>query len=163
MTVVARSCRWICTSGLSAPLRSGRTAPSAREDRKPRVAGGAAGPPSASLYLYLSRGLTKRQIAVAPGGDAHVVWLDAREGKGNCLFYAKVTGGKPGRNVRITPPVCPCCAPGIALDGKGNPFVAYREMADDASREIFLTISRDGGNSFAKPARVNRKDTRIPD
>lgn len=103
------------------------------------------------------------QLAVAPNGDTHVVWLDERGGKGNSLWYTKVSAGKPGKNVKISPPVCPCCAPGIALDGKGNPFIAYREMADDGSREIFLTMSRDGGKSFTPPNRVNRKDTRIPD
>ena len=103
------------------------------------------------------------QIAVAPGGDAHVVWLDNREGKGNCLFYAKVSGGKVAKNVKISPLVCPCCAPGIALDGKGNPWVVYREMSDDASREIFLTISRDAGKTFSPPGRVNRKETKLPD
>ncbi|MEK7465862.1 MAG: sialidase family protein [Planctomycetota bacterium] len=103
------------------------------------------------------------QLAVSDAGDAHVVWLDDRAGKGNSLWYAKVSGGKVGKNVKISPPVCPCCAPGIAIDGKGNPFVAYREMADDSSREIFLTMSRDGGKSFAPPARVNKKDTKIPD
>lgn len=103
------------------------------------------------------------QLAVAPNGDAHVSWLDNRDGKGNCLFYARVSGGKVSKNVKITPPVCPCCAPGIALDGKGNPFVAYREMADDASREVFLTLSRDAGKTWTPPGRVNKKDTKIPD
>ncbi|MCE9584541.1 MAG: glycoside hydrolase [Planctomycetes bacterium] len=103
------------------------------------------------------------QIAVAPSGEAHVVWLDNREGKGNCVWYARISGGKASKNVRLTPPCCPCCAPGIGLDGKGNPFVVYREMTDDGSREIFMTVSRDGGKSFSPTARVNRKDTRIPD
>lgn len=103
------------------------------------------------------------QLAVSAAGEAHIVWLDDRERKGNCLYYAKFTGGKLSKNVRISPAVCPCCAPGIAIDGKGNPFVAYREMADDGSREIFLTISRDAGKSFTPPARVNKKETKIPD
>jgi hypothetical protein len=103
------------------------------------------------------------QLAVARDGTAHVVWLDERGGKGNSLWHSRVTEGKPGRNAKISPPVCPCCAPGIALDGKGNPLVIYREMADDGSREIFLTTSRDAGRSFTPPNRVNRKETRIPD
>lgn len=103
------------------------------------------------------------QLAVAPNGDAHLVWLDSRDGKGNSLCYARVSGGKVSKNVKISPPVCPCCAPGMALDGKGNPFVAYREMADDGSREVFLTLSRDGGKAWTPPGRVNKKDTKIPD
>ncbi|KAF0244706.1 MAG: hypothetical protein FD180_2298 [Planctomycetota bacterium] len=103
------------------------------------------------------------QLAVSVAGDAHIVWLDDRAGKGNSLWYAKASGGKLSKNMKISPPVCPCCAPGIAIDAKGNPFVAWREMADDGSREIFLTISRDAGKSFTPPARVNKKDTKIPD
>lgn len=102
------------------------------------------------------------QLAVAPNGDAHVVWLDCRGGKGNELFYAKLSGGKVSKNLKISPPVCPCCAPGIALDGKGNPWVAYRD-GSGGSREIFLTLSRDAGKSWTPPARVNKKDTKIPD
>ncbi|MBI2923471.1 MAG: exo-alpha-sialidase [Planctomycetes bacterium] len=102
-------------------------------------------------------------MAVAPDGSVHLVWLDNREGKGNCLFYAKHSGGKLGRNVRITNAVCPCCAPGITVDGRGNPVVLYREMADDASREIFMTTSRDLGKSWSTPARFNKKDSLIPD
>jgi hypothetical protein len=101
------------------------------------------------------------QLAVSPAGDAHIVWNDERDGKGQCLYYAKVSGGKVAKNMKITPPVCPCCAPGIGLDGKGNPFVAFRTMSDDSSREILLTISRDGGKSWSAPARVNKRETKI--
>lgn len=102
-------------------------------------------------------------MAVAADGTVHLVWLDNREGKGNCLFYAKHAGGKITRNVRITNAVCPCCAPGITVDGRGNPVVLYREMADDASREIFMTTSRDLGKTWSPPARFNKKDSLIPD
>lgn len=103
------------------------------------------------------------QLGIGPDGVGHVVWLDEREGKGQQVWYAKLTEGKAGKNLRISPPVCPCCAPGLAVDGKGNPVVAWREMSDDGSREIFLTLSKDGGKGFAAAVRVNRKDTMVPD
>ena len=65
-------------------------------------------------------------MAVAPDGTVHVVWLDAREGKGNCLFYARHAGGKFTKNVRLTNAVCPCCAPGMAIDGRGNQWSTAR-------------------------------------
>ena len=84
-------------------------------------------------------------MAVAPDGTVHVVWLDAREGKGNCLFYARHAGGKFTKNVRLTNAVCPCCAPGMAIDGRGN-----RGLPRDGGRReprIFATTSRDLGRT----------------
>ncbi len=102
-------------------------------------------------------------LAVAPSGEAHVAWLDMRSRrKGQDLYYAKVVDGKPGRNVKIGATLCECCAPGMALDGSGNPVVAWRDGASSDSRPIWISISKDGGKSFSAPARVNQVETRVP-
>jgi hypothetical protein len=102
-------------------------------------------------------------LAVAPSGEAHVTWLDMRgREKGQDLYYAKVVDGKPGRNVKIGATLCECCAPGLALDGAGNPVITWRDGASSDSRPIWISISKDGGKSFAAPARVNQVETRVP-
>lgn len=102
-------------------------------------------------------------LAIAPSGAAHVSWLDARgRAKGQDLYYAKVADGKPGPNVKIGATLCECCAPGIALDGAGNPVIAWRDGASSDNRPIWLSLSKDGGKSFSAPARVNHVETRVP-
>jgi hypothetical protein len=93
-------------------------------------------------------------MAMAPNGDVHVAWLDLRDGATNCLWYARVAGDKVGRNAKISGPVCECCAPGLAVDDRGNPFIVVRE-GKKSDRAILMTVSRDGGKSFAPPAPVN--------
>ena len=93
---------------------------------------------------------------------AHVAWLDLRlnRPRNQSLAYAKIVRGKVGRNlIASAGPLCECCAPGLAVDGKGNPILAYREGGTKRSREIFLALSRNGGRSFGRPARVNRGAT----
>ncbi|HZL71806.1 MAG TPA: sialidase family protein [Planctomycetota bacterium] len=101
-------------------------------------------------------------MAVAPNGEAHVAWLDMRSRtKGQDLYYAKIVDGKPGKNVKIGATLCECCAPGLALDGAGNPVIAWRDGASSDSRPIWISISKDGGKSFSPPARVNQVETRV--
>ena len=101
-------------------------------------------------------------MVVAPSGEAHVAWLDMRgRTKGQDLYCSKVVDGKPGRNVRIGATLCECCAPGLALDGAGNPVVAWRDGASTDSRPIWISMSRDGGKSFSAPARANQVETRV--
>jgi hypothetical protein len=98
-------------------------------------------------------------LAVSPAGEAHVAWLDIRSrAKGQDLYYARVEGGKVGKNVPVASDVCECCAPGLAVDSRGNPLLAYREGgAGKPSREIYVRYSTDRGASFSKPAQINRK------
>jgi hypothetical protein len=102
-------------------------------------------------------------MAVAPDGSAHVSWLDMRERKrGQDLYYTTVRGGKVSKNVKVAEDVCECCAPGLAVDDKGNPVVAYREGGPKESRELFAMRSTDGGASFGKAVRLNRRDSNEP-
>lgn len=100
-------------------------------------------------------------MAVAPSGDVHLAWLDNRSPETTALYYAKVTEGgrKVGKNLEIGGPLCECCAPGLAVDGEGNPCVVYREGGERPSRELFLTVSGDGGSTFRPSRRLNSSPT----
>ena len=102
-------------------------------------------------------------MTASSNGDVHVAWLDLRQReKGQDLFYAKVTdqGKKVSRNVPVAGPLCECCAPGMAVDGKGNPMLFWRE-GGKTNRALFLAMSTNGGSSFAKTARVNQGESKI--
>jgi len=101
-------------------------------------------------------------MAVAPSGETHVAWLDMRgREKGQDLYYAKVVDGKPGMNLKIAATLCECCAPGIAVDGEGNPIVSWRDGAVSDNRPVWISRSKDGGRTFSAPARVNSVETRV--
>jgi hypothetical protein len=101
-------------------------------------------------------------LAVAPTGEAHVAWLDLRgRSKGQDLYYAKVADGKRGRNLKVGATLCECCAPGIAVDGSGNPCIAWRDGASSDSRPIWISISKDAGRTFNSRGRMNETETRV--
>lgn len=96
-------------------------------------------------------------LAAAPNGDVYVAWLDHRQREqGQDLAYVKITdrGTKVGRNALLPGPICECCAPGLAVNAKGTPYVLYRE-GGKTNRSIFL------GVGFATPTKVNAADTKI--
>lgn len=95
---------------------------------------------------------------LAAGADhAYVAWLDlrARE-KGQDLFVAKVTekGKKISRNSPLASSLCECCAPGLALDPKGTPVLAYRDGAGKSNRPIFLAAG-------SRSLRVNTQESKV--
>lgn len=102
-------------------------------------------------------------LAAAPNGDVFVAWLDLRNrDKGQDLAVAKITdqGRKISKNLLLPGPLCECCAPGLAVDGKGNPLVLFRE-GGKTNRSIFLGMSSNGGASFPKINRLNQEGTKI--
>jgi hypothetical protein len=105
-------------------------------------------------------------LAVSPGGDVHVAWLDRRlrgNNPGKDLAYAKVTdqGKRVHKNVMLQGPICECCAPGLATDAKGNPVLVYREGGKQSNRQVFIAISPNGGTSFPKVARLNQGESKV--
>jgi hypothetical protein len=101
-------------------------------------------------------------MAVAPDGIVHIAWLDhrGRLERGQDLYYARVVNGVVGKNVKVASTVCECCAPGLAVDHAGHPFLAYREGGAKESREIFALRSTDQGRTFTPAVQVNQQPTR---
>ena len=102
-------------------------------------------------------------LAASPKGGAVVAWLDLRQReKGQDLFVARIAdrGRTVSRNVPVALNLCECCAPGLALDGKGDPVLVYRE-GGTTNRRIFLTRSPDGGASFGPPVQLNRGESKV--
>jgi len=98
-------------------------------------------------------------LAAGSNGDVYAAWLDLRNrDKGQDLAYVKISdqGRKISRNGLLPGPLCECCAPGLAVDAKGNPMVLYRE-GGKVNRSIFLAM----GPSLSKVARVNTGETKI--
>lgn len=97
-------------------------------------------------------------MTASPDGTVHVAWLDMRQGrgKGQFLTYAKVTdaGKKAARNAVLAGPLCECCAPGIAVDAKGTPHIAYREGGGKTNRQIFY-------GAAGKFNRVNQAESKV--
>jgi hypothetical protein len=93
-------------------------------------------------------------LAVAKDGTAHIVWLDARDNRGNSLWYARCSDTKVGRNLKLAGPVCECCAPDIAVDHVGNPTVVVRE-AKKGDRGIVLLRSENSGKTFGTSTRIS--------
>jgi hypothetical protein len=103
-------------------------------------------------------------LAAGPAGEVFAAWLDLRQqSKGQDLAWTKITdqGRKVARNQILPGPICECCAPGLAVDAKGNPILVYREGGKSASRQIFMAVSSNGGASFARVARINQGDTKV--
>lgn len=101
--------------------------------------------------------------AASPGEGAFTAWLDLRRReKGQDLFGARISGrGRPvSGNLPLAADLCECCAPGVAVDGKGNPVIVYRE-GSRTNRRIFLIRSTDGGASFGTPLRIDRRDSKV--
>ena len=103
-------------------------------------------------------------MGVAADGTVHVAWLDMRQGNGQRLAYARITGRgrKVSRTLLLAGPLCECCAPGLAVDSKGNPLLAYREGGTKKSRAIYFGMSARKGSSFSRFIRVNKGETRVP-
>jgi hypothetical protein len=102
-------------------------------------------------------------------GDFQVAWLDVKAGKPPALCYSKfgADGKRSGKVVVVNANPCEKCPPAIAVDGKGNPCVAWRESNHDAAskehRQIYMACSTDGGRSFAAAQRLNSVDSGISD
>jgi hypothetical protein len=98
-------------------------------------------------------------LAASPNGDVFVAWLDLRNrDKGQDLAWVKITdqGRKIGKNQILAGPLCECCAPGLAVDAKGNPTVIYRESGKK-NRPIVMAT----GPSLSRVARVNQAESRV--
>jgi hypothetical protein len=107
-------------------------------------------------------------MAVAPDGQVYAVWLDGRdraEPAGTFSVYlAKSTdrGATFGKNIRVEPGACPCCRAAIAFGSAGEVFVVWRKVFEGDIRDIVVSTSRDGGETFAAPVRVALDQWKFP-
>jgi hypothetical protein len=112
-------------------------------------------------------------LALDDQGVAHVLWLDHRamaaakgehQHKGDHdgvamaqmsgLYYATF-GGRISADRQLTPGVCYCCKSAVVALPGGMLLSAWRHVYADNMRDIAFATSRDGGRTFAAPARVS--------
>ncbi len=106
-------------------------------------------------------------LGVAPNGEVFIAWLDARdepERPGTFAVYLARSadrGASFGENVRVAQSACPCCRVAVAVGKNGEVYVAWRKVFEGDVRDIVISTSADGGNSFAPPVRVAADNWRI--
>lgn len=69
------------------------------------------------------------------------------------LYFDTIGDSTPPR--AVTAGVCYCCKTAIAFGAKGEMYLAWRHVYPGDFRDIAFTVSRDGGRTFAPPARVS--------
>ena len=107
-------------------------------------------------------------ISVSPNGDVYAAWLDERDAskpdqETSSVYLAKSTdrGATFGKNVRVADQTCPCCRPSLAFDANGQVFVAWRRVFPGEIRDIVVSTSQNGGETFAPPVRVHEDGWKI--
>jgi hypothetical protein len=96
-------------------------------------------------------------LAVAPDGTVLVSWIDGREGGPNPVTYlARVAerGERVERTARLDGDTCVCCRVALAAGPGDAVAVLWRKVFPGDIRDMVLGLSRDGGRTFAAPARV---------
>jgi hypothetical protein len=107
-------------------------------------------------------------MAVAPDGQVYAVWLDGRDRGAPAgtfsVYLAKSTtrGATFGKNIRVAPGACPCCRVAIAFGNRGEVYIAWRKVFEGDIRDMVVSTSRDGGETFTEPVRVSEDRWKIP-
>ena len=103
------------------------------------------------------RGLAEAQAVAAAkaGGHEHKgdhdgVAMAQKSGLRYATFGAKASADR-----ELTPGVCYCCKSAVVALPGGTVLSAWRHVYADNMRDIAFTLSRDGGRTFAAPARVS--------
>lgn len=102
----------------------------------------------------------------APDGEALAAWLDGRDPEdepGTFSLRAARTVARGERfepSVRVAGAACPCCRPAVALFPGGGIALAWRRTFPDRARDVVVSVSGDGGRSWAEPVRVATDDWR---
>ena len=107
-------------------------------------------------------------LEVGPNGDPYVVWLDGRDKevrrRGMSSVYLSRSSDKGasfGPNQQVFAGVCPCCRTTLAFGPEGEVFVSWRHVFDAQVRDVVISTSRDGGESFSEPVRVSKDNWTI--
>jgi hypothetical protein len=99
-------------------------------------------------------------LGVSPKGDVYAAWLDGREsapGSGTFAVYISRSADKGASFEaphRVALSACPCCRPAIAFGPSNEVIVAWRRVFDGEIRDMVVSVSRDGGQTFAAESRV---------
>ena len=91
-------------------------------------------------------------------GSVYVVWLDLRNKKTELWGAKSIDGGKSwGENVQIykspDQTICECCHPSVIFTPKGQLIAMWRNWLD-GSRDIYRSLSTDGGKTFGAAAKL---------
>lgn len=94
-------------------------------------------------------------LTVAPHGTLLATWLDAREGHSGVWMSRSSDGGRTWESNRpiYSDPTCPCCRTSVAVAANGTIYVAWRAILSGDVRDVVVTRSTDGGQSWATPVR----------
>ena len=76
----------------------------------------------------------------------------AQAGKSQ-LYFASLDGSVAAK--AITSSVCYCCKTSLVATGDGRVYGVWRHVYPGDLRDMALTVSRDGGKTFAAPVRVS--------
>ena len=100
-------------------------------------------------------------VAAAPDGAFHIVWLDGRAGQGKQgLFHARsADGGRTwSKNATIEGQTCQCCWNTLTTCANGDLQVGYRQFLP---RDMALSRSFDGGRTWRTVGVMGAFDWRV--
>lgn len=99
-------------------------------------------------------------IALLPGGEAGIIWLDNRKTtahEGSGLYYAATQGKNGFENGRlISQPCCQCCRTDLFADRQGRIHVLFRGIIEDSIRDMVHIVSTDDGKTFSAPQLISK-------
>jgi hypothetical protein len=99
-------------------------------------------------------------MAVAPNKAICAAWLDFRDSADHpdsaSIYFACSSdeGATFSKNVKVADSVCPCCRPSLIYGPRGEVMIFWRKIYPGNVRDIAVSLSRDGGLTFASPVRV---------
>jgi hypothetical protein len=107
-------------------------------------------------------------IAAAPDGGVYLVWIEHGAGRAADVYFQKYDDAAKavGEKVRINPQIGEAAAwrgdpPTIAVAASGEIYVGWTasvKIEKTSGTNLYLSVSTDGGKSFAAPVKVNDDD-----
>lgn len=71
---------------------------------------------------------------------------------GRPVLFAKTSGNEGfGKSIQVENEACQCCRTAISSDINGKITIAYRDLEPGNIRDIAISTSNDGGNTFTQP------------
>jgi hypothetical protein len=109
-------------------------------------------------------------IASASDGSVYLIWVEHRANKEADVFLQKFNAERKtiGGKVRVNPKIGQATAwrgdpPSVKVGNDNTVYVGWTarvEVQEGSANDLYLSVSRDGGQTFAAPVKVN--DDRIP-